>query len=50
MKEWRIGRAEDIGEIVFDMVGIGQLGAQPEDKPSDFTGSPDLEKLLGKAG
>ncbi len=41
-REWGVTRGEDVGRIVFDLVGAGQLSARPEDTMDDFTGVPDL--------
>jgi len=41
-REWGVGKAEDLGSIVFQLVEIGQLSARPEDRPEDFAGGPDL--------
>lgn len=43
--EWGLKRAADLGEIVFELVGAGQLNARPEDRREDFSG-PDLRELL----
>ena len=43
--EWGLHRGADLGEIVFELVGAGQLNARPEDSREDFSG-PDLRELL----
>lgn len=43
--EWGLQRAADLGEIVFELVGAGQLNARPEDRREDFHG-PELRELL----
>ena len=43
--EWGLQQAADLGEIVFELVGAGQLNARPEDRREDFSG-PDLRDLL----
>ena len=43
--EWGLERSADVGEIVFLLVGAGQLSARPEDRLEDFTG-PELAGLL----
>lgn len=36
--EWGVRSGEDIGQIVFDLAGAGQLSARPEDSIADFAG------------
>jgi uncharacterized repeat protein (TIGR04138 family) len=43
--EWGLRTAADLGDLVFQLVECGQLGARPEDRREDFHG-PDLMKLL----
>ena len=45
--EWGVLRGEDVGVIVFQLVGSGQLSARPEDRLEDFGGGPDLLRALG---
>jgi uncharacterized repeat protein (TIGR04138 family) len=35
-QEWGVERGEDVGRIVFQLVGCGQLSARPEDTLEDF--------------
>jgi len=44
--EWGIRSGADIGRIVFQLVGSGQLTARPEDRLEDFLGGPDLIAAL----
>src|SRR5690242_1877107 len=37
-REWGVTAGSDVGRIVFELVGIGQLSARPEDSPADFEG------------
>ena len=46
-REWGVVASEDVGEIVFELVGCGQLSARPEDTLDDFRRGPDLMKELG---
>lgn len=46
LAELRIHRTEDIGEIVFEMVGVGLLGKMDEDKPEDFANGYDFSKAF----
>jgi uncharacterized repeat protein (TIGR04138 family) len=45
-REWGVATTEDIGEIVFELVDAGQLGARPEDTPADFVSAIDLPAAL----
>lgn len=45
-REWGVLANEDVGRMVFELVGSGQLTARPEDSPEDFEGGPDLMRLL----
>ena len=45
-REWGVRSAEDVGEIVFQLVEVGQLGARPEDRREDFAGGLDLMSAL----
>jgi uncharacterized repeat protein (TIGR04138 family) len=47
-REWAVATSADIGAIVFQLVGIGQLSARPEDRPEDFAGGPDLMRALSE--
>jgi uncharacterized repeat protein (TIGR04138 family) len=35
-REWGVERGEDVGRIVFELVGCAQLSARPEDTIEDF--------------
>ncbi len=45
-REWGVRASEDVGEIVFQLIGVGQLGARPEDRAEDFSGGIDLQAAL----
>ncbi len=45
-REWGVRSTEDIGAIVFELVGVGQLSARPEDTIADFRGRGDLLAAL----
>jgi uncharacterized repeat protein (TIGR04138 family) len=45
-REWGLVTTADLGDLVFQLVECGQLGARPEDRREDFEG-PDLMQLLG---
>lgn len=50
LEAWEIKNASDVGEIVFDLIGLNILSASAEDKRSDFeidlllTDPPRLKK------
>jgi uncharacterized repeat protein (TIGR04138 family) len=46
-REWGVGSSEDVGAIVFELVGCGQLSARPEDTLEDFRRGFDLMGELG---
>ena len=46
LADWGIAATEDIGNIVFAMVGEGLLGASEEDSPRDFADVYDLRETL----
>ena len=39
---WGIHRTEDLGRIVFTLVGVGLLSTQPMDREEDFAGVYDF--------
>ncbi|MBM4155394.1 MAG: hypothetical protein FJ221_10255 [Lentisphaerae bacterium] len=43
LAHWGVRRTEDIGSLVFNLVGSGVLGASDEDRPEDFAGGYDFE-------
>jgi uncharacterized repeat protein (TIGR04138 family) len=48
-REWGVVAGEDVGAMVFQLVGSGQLSARPEDTLDDFR-SFDLMEALRPAG
>jgi uncharacterized repeat protein (TIGR04138 family) len=46
LAEWGIHRAEDFGEIVFNMVEHGILSKTETDSRKDFQGGYDFEKAF----
>lgn len=40
---WGIRRTEDVGDVVFAMVELGLLAAQPNDTRDDFAGVYDFD-------
>jgi uncharacterized repeat protein (TIGR04138 family) len=47
-REWGLVAASDLGGLVFQLVGAGQLSARPEDRIEDFSGGPDLLRALSE--
>lgn len=45
-REWGVCASRDVGEIVFHLVGAGELSARPEDSIEDFARGPDLLRSL----
>ena len=45
-REWGVNASTDVGEIVFQLVEVGQLSARGEDRREDFAGGPDLMRAL----
>ncbi len=43
LSHWGVRRTEDIGALVFNLVGSGVLGASDNDRPEDFAGGYDFE-------
>lgn len=48
LRNWRITKTEDFGEIVFNMVESGCLGCTEEDKKEDFKNGYDFEEAFTK--
>lgn len=47
-REWGLVAAADLGTLVFQLVGSGQLSARPEDRIEDFAAGPDLMRALSE--
>jgi uncharacterized repeat protein (TIGR04138 family) len=47
-REWGLVGAADLGTLVFQLVGAGQLSARPEDRIEDFAVGPDLLRALSE--
>lgn len=45
-REWGLATAADLGTLVFQLVGAGQLSARPDDRIDDFVAGPDLMRAL----
>ncbi len=46
LRTWGIGRTEDFGELVFNLVDRGLLGKTAEDKKEDFANGYDFTKAF----
>jgi uncharacterized repeat protein (TIGR04138 family) len=47
-REWGLLASADLGTVVFQLVGAGQLSARAEDRIEDFAGGPDLLRSLSE--
>ena len=43
LNRWGLRRCEDVGEIVFNLVGKGVLGKTEQDRKEDFAGGYDFD-------
>jgi uncharacterized repeat protein (TIGR04138 family) len=48
LNTWGIGKTEDFGEIVFNLVAAGELGKTEEDSRADFSGGYDFYEAFVK--
>jgi len=48
--EWGVRSGEDVGEMVFQLVHLGQLSARPEDTLDDFRGFDLRRELITEPG
>ncbi|MFW5996831.1 MAG: Minf_1886 family protein [Lentisphaeria bacterium] len=46
LNDWGLHSTEDVGEIVFNMVEFGLLGAQEQDSRDDFINGYDFRKTF----
>jgi uncharacterized repeat protein (TIGR04138 family) len=46
LNRWGIRRTDDVGEIVFNLVGTGVLGKTDKDRKEDFADVYDFEKTF----
>jgi len=47
LKAWGIGRTQDFGEIVFNLIGVGLLAKEETDKKTDFDNLYDFAEAFG---
>lgn len=45
-KHWNVKTTDDIGRIVFDLIGVGRLSKSERDAPEDFHDLFDLHQAL----
>lgn len=46
LNSWGVTKTRDFGEIVFNLIGIGQMRKRPEDKVEDFDDVFDFDSDL----
>lgn len=46
LEEWGIGRCEDLGEMVFNLIAVGAFGASETDRREDFAGGYDFQRAF----
>jgi uncharacterized repeat protein (TIGR04138 family) len=46
LRTWGITTTQDVGEIVFNLVGKGVLGKTPEDRKADFADGYDFDEAF----
>lgn len=46
LESWGISDGEDVGKMVFLLIGVGAFGRSDEDSPEDFVGVVDLRERL----
>lgn len=48
LEHWGVRRTEDVGDVVFAMVDVGLLAAQPHDSRDDFVEVYDFEAVFDR--
>jgi uncharacterized repeat protein (TIGR04138 family) len=43
---WGVQRCEDVGEMVFNLIGVGAFGSTAEDSKEDFAGGYDFAEAF----
>ena len=46
LEYWGVRRTEDIGRLVYTLVGVGLLSTQPGDREEDFAGVYDFREAF----
>ncbi len=49
LAKWGMKTSDDVGEIVFQLIGVGILSQQESDRRSDFNGVADFHDALEAA-
>lgn len=47
-RRWGVRSTDDLGELVFRLIGAGRLSKSDEDEPDDFKDVLDLDKALSE--
>jgi uncharacterized repeat protein (TIGR04138 family) len=45
-KQWNVQTTDDVGKMVFDLIGVGRLSKSDRDAPEDFRGLFNLPQAL----
>jgi uncharacterized repeat protein (TIGR04138 family) len=48
LRSWGITRTDDFGELVYNMIGIGQMRKTRRDRREDFNGVYDFDEVLSR--
>lgn len=46
LENWGVRSCEDIGDMVFQLIGVGAFGKSEDDHPEDFAGLYDFDKAF----
>jgi uncharacterized repeat protein (TIGR04138 family) len=46
LNRWGINATDDFGSIVYNLIGIGVMNKQPEDRQEDFSGVTDFDTFF----
>jgi len=46
LENWGVRSCEDIGDMVFQLIGAGAFGKSEEDRPEDFAGLYDFDEAF----
>jgi uncharacterized repeat protein (TIGR04138 family) len=47
-KYWGITTSDDIGYMVYNLIGIGVMSKQPDDRIEDFFNAADIDRFFAK--
>jgi len=48
LNAWNLGRGEDIGEIVYNMIRVGLMSKTDEDRKEDFAGVMAFDETMDR--